>query len=193
MKVLVLLSIVLLSLPCRGETPGPFASSDRIVTVVQSHHGPNPHWTVWAVRPGRIVIYAQSGRSGVSDELLGDVAITSEQEATLRQAVAKISPGSKGRIWFSPDVHDGVSLSIHFAPDGSRRDDDIALDNLWRPEFRELCTSVSSVSPPKLKITFEEIVGSRADQHRLAVVSRSIKEYRAPSQPKKEPWWKFWK
>src|SRR5436189_5719351 len=98
MKAIVFLSIVLLVLPSRAEKPTPFASSDRLVTIVQSYGGAGPHWTVWAVRPGRIVVYAQSGRSGVSDELLGEVALTSEHEAELRQAVARILPGSRGRI-----------------------------------------------------------------------------------------------
>lgn len=193
MKSFVLLSIVLLTLSCRAEKPGPFASSDRVVTVVQSYGGSGPHWTVWVVRPGRLVVYAQSGRSSVPDELLGDVMLTSEQEAMLRQAVAKILPETRGRIRFTPDVDDGVSLSIRFTPDGSTRDDDIALGNVWRPEFRDLCTSVSSLLPSALKITFEELVESRPDQQRLAVVSRSIKEHRGAPHPKKEPWWKFWK
>jgi hypothetical protein len=180
MKSLVFLSIALLSLSCRAEKPAPFAPSDRIVTVVQSYGGSGPHWTVWAVQAGRIVVYEQSGRSGVPDKLLGDVAISSDQEAKLKQAVISIPSASKGRIWFSPDVSDGVSLSIHFTKDGSLRDDDVALENLWRPEFRDLCTSISSMLPSTLKITFEDIVSSRPDQDRLRVISRPIKEYRAP-------------
>lgn len=179
MKSFVFLSIVLLALTCRAEKPAAFAPSGRIVTVVQSYGGSGPHWTVWAVQPGRIVVYEQSGRSGIPDKLLGDVVISSEQEMKLRHAVASIPSASKGRIWFSPDVSDGISLSIHFTKDGSLRDDDVALDNLWRPEFRDLCTTISSALPSDLKISFEDVLAGRPDQDRMKVVSRPIKDYRA--------------
>lgn len=187
MRDFILLSICLLGTSSRAGDHGPFANSGRIVTVVQSYGGAGPHWTVWAVQPERIVVYEQSGRSGISDKPLGETLLTSEQAQALRRAVAKISPASKGRVWFSPDVSDGVVLSIHFTADGSDRDDDIALVNVWRPEFRDLCSCISSALPPKMKITFEEIIGRRADQPRLPVVSQSTKEYRAASQPRREP------
>ena len=188
MKSLVFLSLALITLSCRAEKPAPFAPSDRIVTLVQSYGGAGPHWTVWAVQPGKIVIYEQSGRSGVPDKLLGDIAISPDQEMKLKQSVIGIPSASKGRIWFSPDVSDGLSLYVHFTSDGSRRDDDVALENLWRPEFRDLCTSISSMVPPALKITFEDIITGTPDQDRLRVISRAMRDYRAQgTEPNQSP------
>jgi len=163
MKSLVFLSLALITLSCRAEKPAPFAPSDRIVTLVQSYGGAGPHWTVWAVQPGKIVIYEQSGRSGVPDKLLGDIAISPDQEMKLKQSVIGIPSASKGRIWFSPDVSDGLSLYVHF-------------------------TSISSMVPPALKITFEDIITGTPDQDRLRVISRAMRDYRAQgTEPNQSP------
>jgi len=145
---------------------------------VQSYGGTGPHQTVWAIQPGRIVVYDQSGNSGSSNRLLGDFVLQPVQESSIRKAAAKIRREAQGKMWFTPDVDDGVSLLINFARDGTLRDDDIVLSNIWRAEFRDLCVSISSVLPKELKITFEDLVTARPDQDRFTVVAVSTKDFR---------------
>lgn len=175
----LILCISMAAFTCVGlaDRPIPFATDERFVTVVQAYGGAGPHWTVWAVQPGRLTIYTQSGSSGRPDKLLARLSISREQEAEIRRAAATLRRSAKGRAWYSPDIMDGISLSVSFSIDGTLRDDDIVLENVWRPEFKALCESISGLSPSSLQISFSGLITSESFHRDRTVVSIPVRDY----------------
>jgi hypothetical protein len=156
--------------------PAPFAPTGRFLSVVQSFGGSGSHWTVWAIQPGRMTIYKQSGLSGVPDKKLAEVSLSRDQEMKIRKAAAQLLRTAKGTIWYNSGS-DGVSLFLRFGSDGAMRDDDIVLQNVWRPEFHDLCASVSAAAPPELQITFEKIIFEHRRPGEPPAASQSVKDY----------------
>jgi hypothetical protein len=160
---------------------------DRIVTVTQMEMHSQREWIV---RPAELLVVDRPYTVGSGPAIAARIPLEPKQRTEIESAIASIDSQTRGHL-FDSGALDGILLRISFAADGSHRNDDVELDNVWRDEAAPLTNAISAAAGPAYVIRFPEIVQEmNADQHFTPIIMTWEEHERREFSV--FPWWCFW-